>query len=173
MEILLSLPGIRITERWVTIADRRYPVSELQNVRTQRGRHDVATVRAAACTGAAIVLLAVVGRSLPLAGLLGAACSTLILAAITAMFAWRRPRGHALWADHQGMALQLYFSDDERSFGTVCRALRRARERAFDTQATNPPHYGRGETAATPHPSTSHPASSAAERARNVFSRAG
>jgi hypothetical protein len=173
METLLSLPGIRITERWVTIADRRYAVTELENVRTMRGRHDVATVRAATCTAVAIVLLAITARSLPAAGLLGAVSSIVILAAITAIFAWRRPRGHALWADHHGIALQLYFSDDERIFGHVCRALRRARERAYDAQTPNAPHYGRTDAPSVPHPSTLHPATSGAEQARNIFSRAG
>lgn len=173
-DVLLNLPGIRITERWLTIADRRYPVTELRNLRTLRGRHDPVTGRAGLCTLIGVALLGVTAPSLPWIGLLGAISSVIALAIITALTAWRRPRGYALWAEHNGITLQLYFSDDERIFGHVCRSLIRARERAFDAEIPNAPHYGRHtETPSVPHPSTLHPTSSTAEQARNVFTRAG
>src|SRR5687767_9301400 len=105
-EVLLSLPGIRITDRWLTIADRRYPVDELRDLRTLRGRFAPVTTRAFICTLIGLAMLGASMRSLPTIGLLGAAGSILVLAVITAVSAWRLPRGYALWAEHHGLTLQ-------------------------------------------------------------------
>lgn len=172
--ILLDLPGIRITDRWLTIADRRYPITELRDLRTLRGHHHSATVRAALATGAGLVVLAVTATALPAIGLLAAATAVLLLALVTGVCAWRNPRGHTLWADHRGLTLQLYYSDDQRVFGHICRTLVRARERAFDEPLPNPPHRPRhAPAAAVPHPSTLRPGSIAAEQAHAAFTRTG
>ncbi|MBB5872121.1 hypothetical protein F4553_005555 [Allocatelliglobosispora scoriae] len=173
-DVLLSLPGIRITTSWLMIADRRYSVLELRDLRTQRGPFDPVTTRAGLATMIGIALLGATVRSLPPIGLLGAVIAITALAAITAITAWRRPRGYTLWAESHGLMLQLYYSDDQRIFGHVCRTLMRARERAFDAAIPNPPHYGRRlETSSVPHPSTLSPTTTTAERARNIFTRAG
>jgi hypothetical protein len=125
-DVLLSLPGIRITTSWLTIADRRYSVLELRDLRTQRGPFDPVTTRTGLATMIGIALLGATVRSLPPIGLLGAVIAIGVLAALTAITAWRRPRGYGLWAESHGLTLQLYYSDDQRIFGHVCRTgLRR------------------------------------------------
>jgi len=43
---------------------------------------------------------------------------------------WRlRPRAFEIWAEYDGVVVRIYHSTDEKTFGHVCRALIRARER--------------------------------------------
>jgi hypothetical protein len=100
-DTLLRQPGIRVSGRWFIVGSRRYDVTELSHLRTVRGPRDPLTIRAVITTG---VVLAAIGRL--------------------------RPRPFELWAEYRGMTVQLFYSDSEREYGQVCRALVRAREMA-------------------------------------------
>jgi hypothetical protein len=143
-ETLLRRPGIRVTGRWFIVGSRRYDVSELSHLRTVRGPHDPLTLRAVITTG---VVLAAIGavmaassasRPIQLSALpaLGAA---LLVPVVLAWMGYKlRPRPFELWAEYRGMTIQLFYSDSEREYGQVCRALVRAREMARLGPASDP-----------------------------------
>ncbi|WP_343221601.1 DUF6232 family protein [Polymorphospora rubra] len=129
-------PGLYITTEWFVIGERRYPIWELTNLRTGRGRRDPLTVRSMMVTA---VVVAGVGATLgyvrelndisPATYLaLGAAAMVPML---TAAIGHRlRPRPYELWADIRGRAVMIFASDQERIYGQVTRALIRAKEAA-------------------------------------------
>lgn len=133
-QTLLRQPGIRVVGRWFIVGNRRYDVTELSHLQTVRGRHDPLTVRATITAGvvlaaiAAVMVASTVGRPIQLSAVpaLGAA---LVVPVVLAWVGHRlRPRPYELWAEHRGATIQLFYSDSEREYGQVCRALVRARE---------------------------------------------
>jgi len=130
---LYRQPGIHVTPEWFVVAGRKFPVRELSNLRTTRGAPDRLTVRA---VGPTAVVLAAIGAALGFRGLdrlNPAICLALLLAVfVPVALAWighrRRPRPYELWGWYRGMDTLLFRSDEERQFGQVTRALRRARE---------------------------------------------
>jgi uncharacterized protein DUF6232 len=143
-ETLLRRPGIRVTARWFIVGSRRYDVTELSHLRTMRGRHDPLTIRTIITTGVVLAAIGAVmaassaGRPIKLTAIpaLGAA---LLVPVLLAWMGYRlRPRPFELWADYHGMTIQLFYSDSEREFGQVCRALVRAREMARLGGASDP-----------------------------------
>jgi Family of unknown function (DUF6232) len=133
---LLRRPGIRVTGRWFIVGSQRYDVTELSNLRTLRGPHDRLTVRAVVTTLAALALIGAVivassvGRAIQLAALPALAAALLVPVALAWVGYRLRPRPFELWAEHRGESTQLFYSDSEREYGQVCRALVRAREMA-------------------------------------------
>jgi hypothetical protein len=143
-DALLHQPGIRVSGRWFIVGSRRYDVTELSHLRTVRGPHDPLTIRAVITAG---VVLAAIGavmaassasRPIKLSAIpaLGAA---LLVPVVLAWVGHRlRPRPFELWAEYRGMTVQLFYSDSEREYGQVCRALVRAREMARLGPARDP-----------------------------------
>lgn len=143
-DTLLRLPGIRVTGRWFIVGNREYDVTELSDLRTVRGAHDPLTVKAVVTAG---VILAAIGAALAASSAshpihlsavpaLGAA---LLVPVVLAWLGYRlRPRPFELWAEYRGLTVQIFYSDSEREFGQVCRALLRARELARLGPGGNP-----------------------------------
>jgi hypothetical protein len=127
----LHLPGIRVTERWFIVGQRRFDLTELHNLRTVRGSHHPMAVRTVTCAIAGMVLIGLFFKSLAPVGLMGAVGAVVILAGLAKVIAWCNPRSYEMWAEYRGMTIQLYYSDNERHYGTVSRALIRSRERAW------------------------------------------
>jgi Family of unknown function (DUF6232) len=135
-EPLLRRPGIWVNGRWFIVGSRRYDVTELSHLRTVRGRHDPLTIRAVITTGVVLAAICAVmvassaSRPMKLSAVpaLGAA---LLVPVVLAWVGHRlRPRSYELWAEYRGVTTQLFYSDSEREYGQVCRALVRAREMA-------------------------------------------
>lgn len=131
---LYRQPGVRVTSEAFLVAGRRFPISELSDLRTARGRQDPLTVRAVAVTGAA---LGAIGVALGYAGelyrlsartylLLGLAA--FIPMALAAIGRRLRPPAYELWGRYRGSMVLLFSTDQERQFGQIRRALIRARE---------------------------------------------
>jgi hypothetical protein len=135
----LNLPGIRVTDRWFLVGQRRFDVTELHNLRTVRGPHHPLAIRSGLCSVAGVALIGLFFRQLQPAGALGAVSAVLILAGVSIGVGLRRPRSHELWADYRGMTVQLYYSDDERRYGAVSRAIIRARESSWRASSTRSP----------------------------------
>jgi hypothetical protein len=53
---------------------------------------------------------------------------------VAAVMARVRPRPYELWARYHDEVVQLFCSTEEKTFGHVCRALIRARERGVDEE---------------------------------------
>lgn len=129
--------GVWVTDQWLVITGRRYPISDLRNLRTVRGPHDplvgwTAGVSVALLIGVLAVLASGSYREAPTAGLVITFLA--LLPATLAGAAWRfRRRDFELWADYRGMPVLVLRSYDATAYGQICRALIRARE------ATAPP----------------------------------
>jgi Family of unknown function (DUF6232) len=125
---------VAVTDQWFITPDRTFTVAHLYDLRMARGRFDPVVVGTSL---AAVVVLVAVGASLfemdPVAwpGMIAVAMIPVSVAAVT----WRvRPRPFELWAEYRGEVVQLFRSPAEKTFGHVCRALIRARERGVDEE---------------------------------------
>jgi hypothetical protein len=129
--------GVSVTERWLTVAGRRYRVDELANLRTARGPRDPFVVGATGAAGAAALALAVASPSLRSVGQWLVALVLVALPVLVALVAWRqRVRRFELWADYQGHAVQVLWTVDATRYGQICRALVRAQEGRAGFRAT-------------------------------------
>jgi hypothetical protein len=141
---LYRAPGIQVTTDCFTIAGRSFPVRQLSDLRTARGRHDPLTVRSAVATA---VVLAGVGvalgytgelRRLGAASYLGLGVAALLPVLLALLGSRLRPPDYELWGRYEGQTVLLFSSDHEREFGQVSRALLRAREAARYGGVTEP-----------------------------------
>jgi hypothetical protein len=119
--------GIRITERWLTVGGRRYPIDQLCNLRRARGCGDRTTRRAVCLAALSLLVVAATGPLLP------AAMSMVMVVAfvglpvvVAAVRTWLVRPAHLLWADYRGRRVQLHETRDETEFGKISRALIRA-----------------------------------------------
>jgi len=137
---LYRQPGILVTYHVFEVAGRRYAVADLSDLRTARGPQDPFAVRAVLLAG---LIVAAVVTAVSFGGgptgldpatylaLLAAACLPVLLAVVVARI---RPRPFELWGLHYGVMVRLFVTDDERVYGQVTRALRRAREAYLDAE---------------------------------------
>ena len=125
---------VAVTDQWFATPDRTFTVAHLYDVRVARGAFDPIVVGTSL---AAVVALVAVGASLfelpPLAwpGMIVIGIVPIGVAAVTARV---RPRPYELWARYRGEVVQLFCSTEEKTFGHVCRALIRARERGVEEE---------------------------------------
>jgi hypothetical protein len=121
--------GVRITDHWVVIDGRRYPVRGLSGVRTSRGPINRMAVRALGVGGSMFAVALLLGPVLPVP--MTAALGLVGLGALGTGFVATRlqPREQMLWIDVQGSELMLISTRDAIEMGKVRRALRRAIER--------------------------------------------
>ncbi|MFI7218530.1 DUF6232 family protein [Micromonospora maritima] len=146
--LLYARPGIVVTAERFTVGRNSWAVAEITQLWTTRGPHDRLAVRAVAVSAA---LIAAVGLLLGFTGglerLTAGAYLTLgvvgLLPLLLVLLGDRwRPPAHELWGRVRGTEVLLFSSDDERQFGQVTRALRRAREGARLGGWTDPPAAG-------------------------------
>ncbi|MEV6695266.1 DUF6232 family protein [Micromonospora sp. NPDC051196] len=132
--LLYARPGIIVTADRFTVGSTSWRVAELTHLHTTRGPHDRVATRAALVSAAVI---GAIGLALGFTGglqrltagaylLLGAVFLVPVLLA-AAGDRWRPP-AYELWGQRGDVTELLFSSDDERQFGQVSRALRRARE---------------------------------------------
>ncbi|MFG1775734.1 DUF6232 family protein [Micromonospora sp. NPDC049051] len=132
--LLYARPGIIVTVDRFTVGRNSWWVTELTHLQTGRGPHDRVAVRAALVTGAMIggvgLLLGFTGGLQRLtAGAYLVLGLVFLLPVVVALVGDRwRPPAYELWGRRGGERVLLFSSDDERQFGQVSRALRRARE---------------------------------------------
>jgi hypothetical protein len=133
---LYRQPGIVVTKDWFIVAGRKFPVSELRQLRTARGPHHQLTIRWVTVTA---IVLAGIGLTLGLTTELNHLSAQTYLALTAVAFVpflvatighRLRPRAYELWGEFRGMTMLLFSSDEERQYGQVTRALLRAQEAA-------------------------------------------
>ncbi|MFI7573729.1 DUF6232 family protein [Micromonospora sp. NPDC049497] len=132
--LLYARPGIIVTVERFTVGRTSWRVAELTHLRTGRGPHDRVAVRAVVVTatmvgGVGLLLGFTGGLHRLTAGaylILGGVFLVPVLLAL-AGDRWRPP-AYELWGRRRSEDVLLFSSDDERQFGQVTRALRRARE---------------------------------------------
>ncbi|WP_091078259.1 DUF6232 family protein [Micromonospora nigra] len=132
--LLYARPGIVVTTEQFSVGGGTWRVADLTHLHTTRGPHDRVAVRATVVSAAVVagvgVLLGFSGGLQRLTAgaylLLGAVFLLPVLLAV-AGDRWRPPP-HELWGRCRGAEILLFSSDDERQFGQVSRAVRRARE---------------------------------------------
>jgi hypothetical protein len=120
--------GLRITDQWLVIDDRYYPLRDLAGVQTTRGPVDRLALRAFG-TGASLVALAVLlVPALPVA--MTAVIGLAGLAALGTAFAAAqlRPRQQVVWAEIGDSEIELFATTEEIEVGKLLRSLRRAIE---------------------------------------------
>ncbi|AXO36315.1 DUF6232 family protein [Micromonospora sp. B006] len=144
-KLLYARPGIVVTAERFTVGRNTWPVAEITQVRTDRGPHDrlaiPAVVVSAAMIAAVGVLLGFTGglhRLTAGAYLMLGGVGLVPLLLVLIGDRWRPP-AHELWGRVRGTEVLLFSSDDERQFGQVSRALRRAREAARMGGWADPP----------------------------------
>jgi hypothetical protein len=124
-------PTIQVTQKWLARHGRRYDIANLTDAVVVRGsvHYGVFASLAAALASALLLLPAAVLTGSPT--LFGAG---LIATLVPCPVAWgclrRWPPRRELWARHRGTGVCLFMSRDEREFGQVSRAVRRAIEAA-------------------------------------------
>lgn len=125
--------GVCVTDRWLTIAGRRFAVADLQNLRTIR---EPATPLGAASTAMVCILAVAAATFVAFSGEPALMVGGPVVAALPIGFAfvsWRlRRRFFALYAEYSGQTVQVLGASDERRYNQICRALLRAREYSRD-----------------------------------------
>ena len=121
--------GVSVTERWLTVAGRRYRVDGLANLRTARGPRDPFVLGASGVAGVAALALAVASPSLRSVTHWAVALVLVTVPVVIALVAWKqRVRRFELWADYQGYEVQVLWTFDALRYGQICRAIVRAKE---------------------------------------------
>jgi hypothetical protein len=125
---------VTVTDQRFATRGRTFTVAHLHDVRVARGSFDPVVV---GTTLAAVVVLVAVGASLfempPMAWPAMIVIATIPVSAAAVTYRLR-PRPFELWAEYRGEMVQLFRSAEEKTFGHVCRALIRARERGFEEE---------------------------------------
>lgn len=124
----LDRNGFRITDSWFVTPVHRFAVRDLREVWAMSGPRDPIALHSAKAAAVVLVLGGLASPYLDFLGWLGF-CVALAVTVVIGLAALRtRPRRQELWARYQGMALQIFGSDDPVWFNQVCRALNRARQ---------------------------------------------
>ncbi|TDC64557.1 hypothetical protein E1258_07935 [Micromonospora sp. KC207] len=132
--LLYAQPGIVVTADRFTVGRTTWEIADLTHLHAARGPHDRLATRAVAVTSLMItgmgLLLGFTGGLQRLtAGAYLAFGAVALLPVLLAVAGERwRPPPYELWGWHRGAQVLLFSSDDERQFGQVSRAVRRARE---------------------------------------------
>jgi hypothetical protein len=121
--------GVRITDQWVAIDGRRYPVRELTGVRTTRGPMNLAAACLLGAGGSIVFLAVVLGPVMPVLITAGIAAAGLVVAGAAFALTRMNPPMRYIWIDIRGVELRLLATTDETEVGKVLRALRRSIER--------------------------------------------
>ena len=121
--------GLRITDAYVSVDGRRFPVRDLQGLRTTRGPFNRMVIRALGGGASLIAMAILMGAVMPVA--MTAALGLAGLLAVGTAFVLNRthPREFTLWANFRGVEFMLLDTRDSIEVGKLTRALRRALER--------------------------------------------
>lgn len=120
--------GLRITDQWLVIDDRRYPLRDLGDVRTTRGPMNRFAMRAIGTGGSLLVFAVLLGPAMPVAmtALLGVAGLGALGTGFVATLI--HPREHAVWIRLHDVEVRLFRTTDAIELGKLLRSLRRALE---------------------------------------------
>ena len=123
--------GIAVTSRHLTVGPDRYELAELDEIMQGRGtRHPGLRVGGLVAVAEAAIIAPLVGVVHQAALWLIAAVALVVPVAAGLVCAARWPAEYRLIGRYRGYEMTLFITRDEREFGQVTRALRRAVESA-------------------------------------------
>ncbi|GAA5182913.1 hypothetical protein GCM10023322_20880 [Rugosimonospora acidiphila] len=126
--ILYNADGVKVTDRWLVVGGRRYPIESLCELRVVRAPHSRLTIDAGIASGVIAFGIVLTARYLDPAGWLGAAVVLAVPLSLLVYGLLRRPRPFEIWAQYQGLTVRLLSMRDPRRFGQIRRALIRVQE---------------------------------------------
>jgi hypothetical protein len=121
--------GIRVTDEWITVDGRRYPLRECDDLRVTRGPVRRPAVWVLGSSGTLLAMTVALSPALP--GLMVAALGLagFLAAGLAAVLTRLQRREQRLWVRYQGEPLLLLATTDDIELGKLSRAVRRALER--------------------------------------------
>jgi hypothetical protein len=120
--------GLRITDQWISVDGRRYPLAANSGFHTTTGPVSRVGVHALLTGGAVLLMAVALGSALALPAAIGLALAGGAITTVGAAVTRFSPRPRQLWL---GNALVLS-TTDSTELGKAARALRRAMERGTD-----------------------------------------
>jgi hypothetical protein len=124
--------GVVVTNRYLTSGPYRYEIVELTDLRQARGgTHPGVMVGLVIAVAEAAFVAPFVGFFHRPVAWLGAVVALAIPCLVGFFCARRWPAQYELLADYRGRQIIVFATRDEREFGQVSRAIRRAIEAAF------------------------------------------
>lgn len=118
-----SHEAIMVTDRWLDVRERRYPVAELHNVRIVHARHGELTRYSTQAIVLLIVVIARVWERLDTAGWIGALTVLAIPVALALAGLRRRQRTGMLTADVHGRTTAIVAGADRQVLEQVALAI--------------------------------------------------
>jgi hypothetical protein len=121
--------GVEVTTRHLTVGPDRYELAELADIMQTRGaQHPGVKVGAATAVAEAAIVAPLVGVMQGPVVWLVAVVALLVPCAVGLICAVRWPAEFTLIGRYRGREITLFVTRDEREFGQVSRAVRRAIE---------------------------------------------
>lgn len=118
--------NVTVTDHWLEVWGRRYPLPELTHLREVRGQYSHLTINAALV--AAALALARLWDRLGAEGWIGALVVLAIPVLLAVLGIRLRRRNHLMLAEYRGLTVVLLSDDDRERFNQIVRAIRRAFE---------------------------------------------
>ena len=122
-------PGVAVTNQYLIVGSARYEVAELEALGTVRGpTHPAVLISSVIAIAQTPIVIPVVAMVMSPMAILFAAILLVVPCVVAIVSARRWPPRMELQANYRGRELVLFSSHDEREFGQVSRAVRRAVE---------------------------------------------
>ena len=120
---------IEVTSRWFRAGGRQYEIVQLSNLTQALGSvHPGVTVGMVIAVADAALAVFVAGLTRSILALVIGLVAMSVPCVVALVCARRWPPRMELWADYRGSMVNLFSTRDEREYGQVSRALRRAVE---------------------------------------------
>jgi hypothetical protein len=133
VRVLYRGDQVIVTDDWLAVWGRRYPVRELKHLRVVRGPHSDLTINATLVAIALAVGIARLWDRLDASGWVGALLVLAVPVLLAALGIRLRRRSHLLLAEYRGRTVVLVGGPRREQINQVARAVLRA---AHETQAT-------------------------------------
>lgn len=122
-------PGVAVTNQYLIVGSARYEVAELEALGTVRGpMHPAVMISSVIAIAQTPIVIPVVAMVMAPLAILLATILLVVPCVVAIVSAHRWPPRCDLQARYRGTTLVLFSSRDDREFGQVTRALRRAVE---------------------------------------------
>jgi hypothetical protein len=119
---------VTVTDHWLEVWGRRYPLPELKHLREVHGQHSDLTINATLIAAAFAISIAWLWDRLGAEGWVGALVVLAIPVLLAVLGTRLRRRSHLMLAEYRGLTVVLLYDDNRERFNQVVRAIRRAFE---------------------------------------------
>jgi hypothetical protein len=122
--------GVVVTDRYLQVQGRQYPIRELLHIRTVRGPHSDLTINAGLVAVALMIGIARLWDRLDAEGWVGAIAVLAVPVALTLIGAGLRRRPFEMWAQYHGLTVQLLWELDRDRYYQILRTILRVQRNA-------------------------------------------